>query len=142
MNQPGSGERPTLPLMDDLVATGTFMIELVPAEAVLPETGRYDFTKTWSGEIAGTSSGVMLSAGDPAVGTAGYVALETFQGEVAGREGTMALQQFGTMSEGVTDMRYAVVPGSGTAGLAGLLGEVDLQVVDGVHEVTLRMRHP
>jgi hypothetical protein len=43
------------------------------------------------------------------------------------------------MVDGQPVLRYQVVPGSGTDGLAGLLGQVDLVIdADGTHRVTLR----
>lgn len=128
--------------MTEITAAGRFDIDLVPAEGVLPGTGRFDFTKTWSGDIAGASTGVMLSAGDPGAGAAGYVALEVFEGVVAGRSGSLALQQFGTMGGGIDDLRYEVVPGSGTDGLAGASGVVDLDASGGDHRVSLRLQLP
>lgn len=124
----------------DITASGRFEVQLAPADGLLPGTGRFDFTKTWSGGIAGTSTGVMLSAGDPAAGTAGYVALETFEGTIDGRRGTLAFQQLGSMVRGDPELRYEVVPGSGTGQLQALTGEVQLRIVAGVHEVTLRLR--
>ena len=111
----------------------------MPGEAVLEGTGRFDFRKTWSGDIVGSSEGIMLSAGDPSTGTAGYVALERFVGTVGTATGACALQQFGTMVAGQQVLRYEVVPGSGTDGLAGLSGQVDLVIDEnGTHQVTLR----
>jgi hypothetical protein len=124
----------------DITASARFDIELTPADGVLPGTERFDFTKTWTGDISGTSAGVMLSAGDPAAGTAGYVALETFEGTVDGRQGTLVFQQFGSITKGSSQLRYEVVPGSGSGELEALAGEVDLQVADGVHEVTVYLR--
>lgn len=116
----------------------TFTIDLVPADALLAGTGRFDLTKQWSGDIVGTSQGVMLSAGDPSTGSAGYVALERFVGTIGTATGTCALQQLGTMVDGQQVLHYEVVPGSGTEGLAGLSGRVDLVVdEDGTHRVTL-----
>jgi hypothetical protein len=117
----------------------TFTITLTPGTALLEGTGRFDLVKQWSGDIVGTSEGVMLSSGDPATGAAGYVALERFVGTVGTATGTCTLQQFGTMADGQQVLRYEVVPGSGTEGLAGLVGQVDLVVADdGTHRVTLR----
>lgn len=121
---------------------GTFDIDLKPADALVPDTGRFTFTKTWSGGLEGTGQGTMLSAGDPSTGTAGYVALEDFTGTVDGREGSFALQQFGTMADGDQELHYVVCPGSGTGALQGISGEVELEVVDGVHEVVLRYDLP
>lgn len=119
------------------MTTATFQITLTPAEPELEGTGRFDFTKTWSGDMAGTSAGVMLSAGDPASGDAGYVALERFEGTIDGAEGTLVFQQFG-MSGATDDFRYEIVPGSGTGALAGLGGRVVITIAeDGTHTVVL-----
>src|SRR3954447_23598278 len=82
-------------------ARGTFEIERRPGE---PEAGgtvaRHDFTKTFTGDLAGDGVGLMLSAGDPTAGMAGYVAIEVVTGTLDGRRGSFALQQYGTMSGG------------------------------------------
>lgn len=119
-------------------AHATFEIEMRPGEPLLDGTARFDFTKTWSGDLAGTSAGFMASAGDPARGNAGYVALEVVTGTLDGREGSFTLQQFGRMTGGEPALTYAIAPGSGTRELAGIDGEVDLDVVDGVHRAVLR----
>jgi hypothetical protein len=102
-----------------------FTIDLRPAEPLLEATGRFDFSKQWTGDMVGTSTGLMLSAGDPAAGTAGYVALEMFRGTVDGLDGTVVLQQFGTMTDEST-LYYEFAPGSGTGQLAGILGRLEL----------------
>lgn len=112
-----------------------FVIEMTPAEPLLDGTARFDFTKTWRGVLEGTSAGVMLSAGDPMGGSAGYVALEAVDGALDGRRGTFVLQQCGTMTAGAPTLIYAVVPGSGTGALAGLQGTVEILVAEGEHEV-------
>ena len=119
-----------------MVVNATFVIEITPSEGLLPSTGRFDFAKVWSGGAEGASKGVMLSAGDPAKGTAGYVALEVFQGRIGSHAGTVAFQQFGTMAGGEQRLTYEVVPGSGTADLIGATGELHLTVdEDGQHHV-------
>lgn len=124
-------------------ADGTFDIELSTGEALLDGTGRLDFTKTWTGEIEGTSRGVMLTGGDPNTGSAGYVALERFDGTVDGLSGSFVLQQIGAMIDGLQDLRYAVAPGSGTGDLAGMTGVVHLAISDeGTHEVALEYDLP
>jgi hypothetical protein len=128
--------------MTDVMISGRFDIDIAPADALLPGTGRFDFTKTWTGEIKGTSAGVMLSGGDPAAGAAGYVAIELFEGAIDDRTGTIMFQQFGSMLDGADVLRYEVIPGSGTGELATVTGEVDLDAADGDHRVTLRLRLP
>ena len=115
--------------------TAEFTINLTPADPLHEGTGRFDFTKTWTGGLTGTSTGSMLSGGDPSTGVAGYVAIEVFTGTVDGREGTFALQQFGTMDGGEPELVYLVTPGSGTGALTDLRGLVEMDVVDGVHRV-------
>lgn len=124
--------------MSEQTAHARFSIDLRPGDPVLEGTGRMDFTKTWTGDLAGSSRGTMLSGGDPSTGHAGYVALEVFEGALEGRTGSFVLQQFGVMSGGAPELRYEIAPGSGTGELTGITGVVDLEVVDGVHEVVLR----
>jgi hypothetical protein len=76
----------------------------------------------------------MLSAGDPVRGKAGYVALERFDGTIDGLRGTVVLQQYGSMNDSVT-LYYEFVPGSGTDGLSGITGRIDLTVTEGDHRV-------
>lgn len=123
-------------------AQATFEIDLTPGEPVLDGTQRMNFTKTWSGGVEGTSRGAMLSAGDPASGDAGYVALEVVEATVDGREGTFVLQQDGAMTGGDAELSYRVSPGSGTGELAGITGSVALTMVDGTHQVTLTYELP
>jgi len=118
--------------------SATFRVDLQPSAGELAGTSRHDFTKVWAGGMDGASRGIMLSAGDPGSGTAGYVALETFDGNIGGRRGTIALQQFGTMGNGEAVLRYELVPGSGTGELAGFGGVLELVAGDGTHEVVLR----
>ncbi len=123
--------------MSEHTTNAQFSIELTPVEAILEHTGRMDFTKSWTGSMAGVSHGVMLSGGDPRSGSAGYVAMEVFTGSVDGRTGGFAVQQFGIMNGGAVELRYEIAPGSGTGELTGMTGSIKLDVVDGVHEVTL-----
>lgn len=126
--------------MTDFTVSGRFDIDIAPAEALLAGTGRFNFTKTWTGGITGTSEGVMLSGGDPSAGAAGYVAIELFEGVIDDRTGTLMFQQFGSMMNGADALQYEVVPGSGTAELATATGDVVLDVANGDHKVVLRLR--
>ena len=119
-------------------ARGTFEIERRPGA---PEGGgaiaRHDFAKRFTGDLEGDGVGLMLSAGDPATGTAGYVAIEVVTGTLDGRRGSFALQQYGTMSGGEQRLEYEVVPGSGDGELGGIGGRLDLSVEDGAHSYVL-----
>ena len=75
----------------------------------------------------------MLSAGDPAKGSAGYVAIEHVTGTLNGHSGTFALQHFGSMDAGGFKLSVAVVPGSGTAELTGIAGTMTIVQAAGKH---------
>lgn len=118
--------------------TADFTIKMVPGDALLQDAGRLDFTKVWQGGMTGTGKGLMLSGGNPHSGAAGYVAMERFDGTLDGRAGSFMLQQFGTISGGSQDLRYEIVPGSGTGELEGLTGTVKLTIDEtGGHHVQL-----
>src|SRR5699024_5974832 len=102
--------------------TATFTVTLTPAETLPGAADRFDLSKTWTGALEGTSQGVMLTAGDPASGSASYIATELFEGTLDGREGTVTLQQLGTMAGGEPALSYVIAPGQGTGPLAGLTG--------------------
>jgi hypothetical protein len=108
---------------------------LVPGTAELDgAVGRFELTKRFHGDIDGTGVGVMLSAGDPQAGAAGYVAMETVRGHLGGREGSFALQQFGIMRAGSQTLHYEVVPGSGDGELTGMSGTLHLTIdANGTH---------
>ncbi len=118
-------------------AVGQFTVEMSPGDSLLRSTSRLDLTKTWTGAISGTSTGVMITGGDPGTGTAGYVAFEAFDGEIDSRRGHILFQQFGTMNSGTYILRYEIVPGSGTDELSGMTGVITLTIRDGNHHVIL-----
>lgn len=99
---------------------------------------RFDFTKTFHGDLDATGTGVMLSCGDPQTGAAGYVAIETVTGRLRERSGGFALQQLGMMHDGSQTLHYEVVPGSGHGSLEGISGTFRLAVdEDGTHRYQL-----
>jgi hypothetical protein len=117
-------------------ARGTFEVTITPRESDDP-IGQLRIDKIWSGDLAGRGHGLMLSAGDPARGRAGYVALELVEGTLHGRSGSFALQQLGVMRDGGQELRYEVVPGSGTGRLVGIDGALALTVDDHGHSYEL-----
>ena len=126
-----------------LHAVGSFEVEMRPAAAELDGASeRFEFTKTFTGEIDGTSVGVMLSGGDPSAGTAGYVAIEIFRGRVHDQSGSFMLQQFGQMRDGEQRLHYEIVNGSGADGLEGIRGGLDLTIDDSGHHVDLAYTLP
>jgi hypothetical protein len=118
-------------------AEGTFDVKNAPltADDALAGTsiGRYGLDKQFQGGLEGISKGEMLGAGNPATGTAGYVAIEQFTGTLHGRSGSFALQHFGTMEDNKFDLVVKVAPGSGTCDLAGISGTMTIKIVSGKH---------
>jgi hypothetical protein len=125
---------------------GTFDVKITPVagqQAAPHDTrGRMTFTKTFHGALAGTSEGEMLTAGTPAAGTAGYVALELFTGSLAGRRGSFVMQHSGTMHGGGQQLAIVISPGSGTGELAGIAGTATIDIEGKQHFYTLRYTLP
>src|SRR5215472_17162322 len=97
-------------------ALGTFEVKTLPLPAddatAATSIGRYSLDKVYRGDLEGASAGEMLGAGNPANGTAGYVAIEEVTGTLHGRHGSFALQHIGSMHAGAFDLNVRVVPGS------------------------------
>lgn len=110
-------------------ARGTFDVTIRPGPAELDgAANRFELSKTFRGDFEGTGTGVMLSGGDPQAGEAGYVAIERVHGQLGERQGSFALQQFGSMHAGSQTLHYEVVPGSGSGQLAGIVGALHLDI--------------
>jgi len=120
-----------------LHAEGTFEVKNSPLAADEAVTGtaigRFGLDKQFHGNLEANSKGEMLGAGNPATGTAGYVAIEQVTGTLNGRSGSFALQHFGTMVENKFDLIVRVVPGSGTDELTGISGAMIIAVANGKH---------
>ena len=100
--------------------------------------GRIRFEKRFHGDLDATSVVEMLSAGNPASGSAGYVAVEHVIGSLAGRRGRFMLQHNGVMDRGEASLTVTVVPDSGTDELTGLRGRLHIDIAEGgAHFYTL-----
>jgi hypothetical protein len=118
-------------------AEGTFDVKTTPLPAddatVGTSIGRFALDKQFHGDLEAASKGEMLGAGNPATGTAGYVAIEQVTGTLHGHAGSFALQHTGTMQGGGFDLKVSVVPGSGTGDLAGISGTMEIIITAGKH---------
>ena len=119
-------------------ASGTFEVKLTPQAAGdgASGVGRMSLDKQFRGDLEATSRGEMLTLMTPVEGSAGYVAMEQVTGTIAGRSGTFALQHTGTMRRGAQRLSVTVVPDSGSGQLAGLAGEMKIDIVGGKHLYT------
>jgi hypothetical protein len=118
-------------------AKGTFEVKLsklqpynIIAEAKL---GRMSIDKEFSGDLQAVSKGEMLSAFSNTEGSAGYVAIEEVEGILQGKEGTFILQHNATMTRNKQELNIIVVPDSGTGELKGLIGRMQINIIDGKH---------
>ena len=116
-------------------AKGPFDVKRTGMEAVDAGNGgsfgRVRFEKRFHGELDATSVVEMLSAGDPASGSAGYVAMEHVAGTLHGRRGRFMLQHSGTMDRGASSLVVGVVPDTGTDELQGLRGTLRIDIAEG-----------
>lgn len=118
-------------------ASGPFEVKLAPQPAApgieQANLGRQTINKQFHGDLQATSLGEMLSAMGSVQGSAGYVAIERVTGTLHGRSGSFVLQHTGSMHRGVPQLSITVVPDSGTDGLAGLTGSMQIQIEQGRH---------
>ncbi|MEV7525144.1 DUF3224 domain-containing protein [Streptomyces sp. NPDC091371] len=126
-------------------ATATFTVtafvptDLKPEPAVptgLP-VGVATMEKQFAGEVAGRSATLFTSAFDQSTGVGTYVAMESFEGSVQGREGSFNFVHSATTSG--TDRSaefFTILPSSGTGELAGISGAGGMAVdADGTHRI-------
>jgi hypothetical protein len=117
-------------------ATGSFDVKIAPQSDDFlkgSSMGRMSIDKQFHGDLEATSKGEMLTGGDVAKGSAGYVAIEQVTGTLNGRSGSFILQHNGTMTRGTPQLTVSVVPDSGTGQLAGLTGAMTIKITDGKH---------
>lgn len=118
---------------------GPFDVTLSPlavAGAPSPESAleRRRMEKTYHGDLQGRSVGEMISVSTRTKGSAGYVAVERFEGRLAGLAGSFVLQHSGLMDRGKPSLSIRVVPDSGTGELKGLSARMKVRIADdGAH---------
>lgn len=126
------------------VAKGSFEIRMQPPPtgegAGRVAVGRMLIDKQYKGDLTGVGQGEMLSAGNPAAGSAGYVAIEHVTGILGQLSGSFALQHAGVMHNGSSHLSISIVPGSGTGDLAGIEGTLKLEIVERMHYYELEYR--
>ncbi len=118
-------------------AKGTFDVQL-PSHSVAPGTeaaqlSRKAIHKTFQGDLEAHSLGEMLASLSTIPGSAGYVAMERVEGNLAGRPGSFVLMHLGTMDRGQRTLTIQVIPDSGTGELEGLSGTMEIDIRDGQH---------
>lgn len=123
-------------------AAGTFEIETWDEKPYDEQDGtrltRTHLTKTFHGDIEGTSTAEMLMAYGAVEGSAAYTGFERVTASVHGRSGSFVLHHSATAARGALSSSLSVVPDSGTGELRGLRGEARISnEPDGDHSFSL-----
>ena len=100
------------------------------------QLARVELSKTFAGDIEGTSTASLLMAGGSESGA--YVAHERLVVRVHGRDGAFVLQHAAVAGPQGGSSSWVVVPDSGTGELRGLTGDGEItRHHDGSHTFTL-----
>ena len=122
-------------------ARGPMDVNMQPEPPFLEDSGlklnRNAVSKTFYGDMAGTSEAQMLAAFTATPGSAGYVAIEHFTGSVNGKQGSFVMQHSGTMNRGDAQLAVSIVPDSGSGELTGISGTLDIENDEGQHSYVL-----
>ncbi|NJM49691.1 MAG: DUF3224 domain-containing protein [Sphingomonadales bacterium] len=116
-----------------LEAKGEFKVALKPVSGEGEQPARMSIAKTFTGDLSGSSTGQMMMDAVEENGVRVYVALESFDGALNGRQGSFLLAHRGTMTAKAQHLSVIVVPGSGTGALIGISGDMDIDIRDGKH---------
>lgn len=115
-------------------ARGDFEVNVAPvADAEgSAASGRMALDKTFSGPLSGKSRGNMWTVNTEVKGSAGYVAIERFEGALEGKSGGFVLMHQGTMrAGGEFKLAIVIVPDSGSGELRGISGTMEIHVAPG-----------
>ena len=114
-------------------ASGPFDVRTDPIDEKSPDPllGRFSLDKQYHGELNGTGTGQMLTAGTTVKGSGAYVAIEKVSGSLNGRAGTFVLQHTGSMKGGNFQLNITIVPDSGTGQLGGIAGKMIITIAEG-----------
>ena len=126
-------------------ATGPFDVKVIPQDDKSgdPLIGRMMLDKQYHGDLEATGKGQMLTAGSPAKGAGGYVAIEKVTGTLNGKSGSFVLQHSGTLANNVPQMTITIVPESGTGQLEGIAGKMTIKIdPSGKHSYDLEYTLP
>lgn len=119
------------------IASGTFSLQMKQEPGLDlgdgAQTANFRFDKRFGGALEAASVVQMVSAGNPASGSAAYVAIERINGSLDGRAGSFMACHRGIMDGGEATLEVTIVPGSGEGELAGIRGAMTIRIDGGVH---------
>jgi hypothetical protein len=124
-------------------ASGTFEVTAfapTPVESDVATglpVGVATMEKRYAGEVQGRSATLFTSAFDQATGVGTYVAMESFEGSLAGRAGAFNFAHSATTTGTTRESEFfTIVPSSGTGELAGITGTGTMTIEeDGTHRI-------
>ncbi|WP_260478051.1 DUF3224 domain-containing protein [Nonomuraea sp. WAC 01424] len=100
--------------------------------------GLVSMTKTFHGDLTGTSVVNLMVASTPVEESRVYVALERIEGTLEGRKGSFVVAHHAVSDRGRQSLTITVVPDSATGELTGLRGHMTITIAaDGTHSYTL-----
>ena len=133
-------------------ASGAFTVEMfMPVDlsdgdepTTATPVGMARMEKRFAGEISGRSTTLFTYAVDHSTDVGGYVAMESFAGNLHERTGTFNFTHSATTSGKDRDNEsFVIIPSSGTGDLAGITGTGGLRnEADGTHRVWLTYELP
>lgn len=115
-----------------MLAKGEFTVEVVPQNDGEFSAGRLTINKIYSGDIAGTGKGQMISKRIEN-GPAAYFAIEEVTATLGGKTGSFTLLHKGFMDANGTELNITIMPHSGTGDFAGITGTYNIIQQDNKH---------
>jgi len=95
-------------------------------------------TKTWRGDLEGTSVTEILTVLTPVETSRAYFGVERFEGSINGRQGSFVLQHSALASLDQAAPSWVVMPDAAGGELRGLRGRGEIVIMpDGGHTFTL-----
>lgn len=114
---------------------GSFDVIMEPQQDSDAPVGRMLIKKQYSGGLSGSGIGQMLSKRTES-GTAGYLAIEEFEGSLDGKLGSFTLVHNGFMSAEAQSLEVKILQGSGSGELENISGSMEISQADGGHQYT------
>ena len=126
-------------------AGGPFDVQTLPQAAEADTSylaiARLLLDKKFHGALDAVSKGQMLATGGEG-GWGVYVAMEKVSGRLDGRAGSFVLYHSGTMDKDGQHLDVTVAPGSGSGDLAGITGQMTIEIVNGAHSYVFEYELP
>lgn len=122
--------------------SGQFDVEISPTESDDPQLGMMILNKTYRGSLDAKGAGRMLTGMTDVKGSAGYVAIEKVTGSLDGAKGSFIIQHFGVQQGEAKRLNIEIIPDSGTEELAGIEGNMQIDITDEGHMYRLFYRLP